>query len=1167
MAFNPTDEQKQAIYTKENALVSAAAGSGKTAVLVSRVIDRFTDKENTLWADRALIVTFTNTAAAELRVRIEKKLNEAIEEDPYSQLLQRQKILLNNAKISTIDNFCMTFVKENFEKAGVDPSFKIAANSDLKMLESSCMMQLMNEQFEAKDGAFLSLLEYIGAEYDDTALVECIKLIYNYSNNMPYPEHWIERVVEKYKAFANGGDSEWLIDRMKHAKEFYREAIEPINNAVGAIEMNEEAHNKYGDNIYYIKKFIYKALDIIDAGEWNALHSHAASYAPPGFLKISAKLKSEESVYAKELRDKAQNLVKKGNAYFDLDEDAVRGEIAASVPHIEKIAELVIKFRNMMAAELTARGLMRFDMVEQAALQLITEYKDGKIVPSADAKDYISAYDAVMVDEYQDTNDLQDTLFNALSDNQKNLFCVGDAKQSIYRFRGANPHNFIEKKKLYQPDTVECRFGLRVDLSGNFRSRAGICEYVNRLFSFIMHEDVADIEYDEREQLKPLAEIEPCNEPSVEHHFVDLAAVIDDPILAPYTKDEKKVFAEATVIANLISDIVKRPPFIYENKVFRRAEYKDITILVSSPSVNGALFAKVLEDSGIPVALNSNSVFSSNEAFTVFSLLRVINNPFDDISMLGILTSSIYRFTADEIAEIKGTYKRSHLISSVTLAAKNGNTKAAEFIADLSYFREVNIVSKVYDLIKLIYDKTNFCGIVSRLPDGEARKRNLMAIQSLAASFEGDGKRNLREFLKVVEESRDKDIKAELPYAGNAVSITSIHSSKGLQFPICILAETGHGFNFQDGNKSLLIDEHYGFSLKYFDEDKSEKNNTIIRKLMAKYYRSQVLAEQARLLYVALTRAEHKLIVTGCFDNLKDSISALSDMSFVDNGRMRAMHFRTAKNFSNWILADEVMADADKYIAYLSEGTACEEIHTEIAFNPVEKTVESEADADTVAKLLKNYDYKYPYEELLSVESKASVTDIVHKADEEKYQFTSRPAFMNEKGMSAAEKGTATHKFMQYCDFAKCKVSLEDECTRLYEYGYLTYEESDAVNMENVKKFFESPLYARIESSSFVKREFNFIANFPASTVKIDLSPELADENVLIQGAVDLLFEEDGELVILDFKTDRNKEEAELVAAYREQLEIYAKACEKLLSRKVKELDIYSFSLGKAITI
>lgn len=1178
MAFEPTKKQEKAINANENMLVSAAAGSGKTAVLVER-ITRLLTMDKPVMANRVLIVTFTNSAAAELRSRIEKSLNSRLKEKPDDRNLQEQLILLNNAKISTIDTFCMNFVRDNFERAGIDPAFKIVNASDLKLIESTIMMRLLNEWFLSDDEDFKSLLAYISDKDDDSVLQEYIWKIYNYSRQMPYPNEWINRVVEKYEAFADGIDSEWLIKALELIKLKANEVARIMNNAISALALNADAYKAYYAKYNYRLEIAEKISNCCLNGDWDGVYNLLHNFKLPGGGSLKPEQKDVNFEYAESLKDMAEDILRnkqKAGSIVNIvygDIAFLRKEIRESVPFIKKLAQLINIYASELENELKSRGFMTFSMVAQTALSLVSQYKNGKVVPSDDVKEFISDYDVVMVDEYQDTNDLQDCLFNILSDNQKNLFCVGDAKQSIYRFRGANPRNFINKKKLYKEENEEDRLGLRVDLAGNFRSRHEICYFVNRVLSFIMHEDVADIEYDEKEQLDPLAKFHESDIKEVENHYIDLAAVARSGSFGETDNVNKKIYAEANVIAKIIKDTINAKHIIKTKESaehpdgLKEIDYGDITILTKSPKRVADAYAAVLRAHGIPVSVPETGIFNSDEVQSIISLFKIIENPFDDISLLAALTSVIFGFTIDEIAEIRGKNNKCKLISALSLEAKSGNSKAKFFIDELSDLRERNIVLKIYELIDLIFEKTNYQGIISRQEDGELKKNNLSNLRNLAFSFEADGKKSLKEFLRVMDQVEDNDVKKNLPYCGNSVRIGSIHSSKGLQFPVCIVADCDKKFRFDDSTNALLMDEYYGFSLKHYSDVNNTSNDTLIRTLMSQFSRDQILAEEVRLLYVALTRAEEKLITVTCFDDFKKNIESLKDMSFVDNGRMRPYYFKNTTRYSDWLFAEDFCHDSKPFLDYLTTDEANEFIHTSFEEATVMAAETNKPDEKTVNILKANYAKDYPFAELLYVEAKASVTDIVHKSDELKYQFTSRPDFMNDGGMSAAGRGTSTHKFMQFCDYEAAVLSVKNECDRLYEAGYLTLDEANAVNISAVESFFSSSLYTRIKNAQSVKKEMNFLSEFPARFVHNELSAQYDDEMIIVQGAVDLLFIEEDEIVIVDFKTDRNKDESELIAAYAEQLKIYGMAAEALLGKKLRELIIYSFSLGKEIVI
>ncbi len=1162
MRFEPTVEQSRAIYSKENTLVSAAAGSGKTAVLVHRVIEKFKDTENKLMADRVLIVTFTNAAAAELKLRIERMLDEEIGNDPDNEHLRQQKMLLPAAQICTIDSFCISFVRDNFERAGVVPSFKMADNADARMLLSASLIKLMNDEFNSGNNEFLQILDFVGAVYDEKNLSDCIKSIFEYSRKMPYPDKWIEWVVKNYEDFAYGKSDAWFLEGIELYRKYVDEVLNIITKALEVLELNEAAYEKYSESIIYIYDFILNMQSLCDLGDWDKIYSAVSDFAPPAFKRLSSDLKDANSEYAAEMKKKAVDLFKKGNKLIYGTKEMLRLEIMDSLGYLRKMAELTVKLSKIYGDELRSRGLLTFDMVEQMALEIISEYRDGEILPSDDAGIFCGLFDEVLVDEYQDTNNLQDTLFSILSDNERKLFCVGDAKQSIYRFRGANPLNFIEKKKYYKSADEGERRGLRIDLSGNFRSRKGICDYVNRLFSLIMHEEYAQIEYDSREALIPLAKFPESNAPEVEKYFIDFENFDDNYDLTGSGRI-RATKAEGHFIARKILSVLEEPPFIKDGDTLRKARLSDIVILLRTGDVGGT-FSRILKEYGIGTVVSSNSLLDTDEVATLLSILKVINNPYDDVALLTALTSPVFGFTINEIAEIRGSGKREFLMASLTRSAKT-NQKVSDFLKFIRQAEEVSIVSKISNVIDFIFETTNFTGIVSRLHDGENKKSALMTIRNFAASFEAEGKRTLREFLKAIDGMIDKDFNPDIPYSKNSVRITTIHSSKGLQYPVCILADIEHNFNFLDTRKPQIQNEKHGFSFKYYDEDATDSSETLLRVLMSEYEKNAILAEEVRLLYVALTRAEDRLIITASVPDLKKKIEPLMNFDFVSDGRMREFVFRQSKCYSDLIFADEFLHSADDYIAYFNSDTPCSSVVTvlpEVSAPSEERAV---ADDRLVAELGSLYCEEYPYSELLSIESKASVTSVVHKADALKFQFSTRPAFMHEGGLTATEKGTATHAFMQYADYGAAKVSVEAEAEKLYEAGFLTYEQFKAVDENAVMTFFNGALAGRIAKAADIRREMNFLTEFPAAELHPEVADRLADEKIIVQGAVDLLFVEEGKIVIVDFKTDRNKDEDELKAAYAEQLRIYGRACEDILKMPVSELYIYSFTLGKAI--
>lgn len=1166
MAFKPTKEQELAIFQKGSIIVSAAAGSGKTAVLVERVVQMLCNKENPVMADKLLVVTFTNAAAAELRFRIEKRLSEEFDKSPDDILLQKQRILINNAKICTIDSFCIDFIKENFENSGLNPNFKIADNPTLHTLERTAMSALVNECFDRKDEEFLKLLQFFGDDYDDSKLQKCIYQIFDFSRHMPFPNMWLERVVSQYKEHAHNECSLWYDSALEAVEDIAVDASLEIEQAIKFLELSPAAYEKYFENYNYFYETSNEIVRLCNDKEWDSIYSIVNSLKAPACKRLSSEDKTKSVLHSIELRDASKKALSKIKSIVYTTRSGLISETNYILPFVRKIVELVSGFEQKLYELLTKQDLITFYIAEQKVLEMLACQKDGKIEPADTAQGFIDKYDAILVDEYQDTNSLQDMLFNILSDNSGKLFCVGDMKQCIYKFRGSNPMNFLEKKEnavLF--DQRKADETLRVDLGCNFRSRPEICEFINGVFTKILYRKNSDFDYDENEKLVPMAQYPENSDSKVEAHFIDYKSVLENSDI----ELESKLYAEANIIANVILETVSKEPFLRDGDGLRKANFGDITILVRSIREKGEILMKVLKERGIPVSVSSSDVLDSDEVQTLIALLKVINNPSDDISLLTVMTSPIFAFSMRELAEIRGLHKYGSVMSSVSAAAKNGSKKAVGFIDTLARLRRKNIVMPVSLLIDEIFEETNLLNIVSAMENGDVKRMNLLSLQKFANSFEGDSKQDLRSFISYFSELENRDF--SLTSQGeNCVTVMSIHKSKGLQFPVCILANTTNQFNQQDLRDSIIINEKFGFANVYYNADDEKVENTVLRTLMQHDEKKNLLAEELRIFYVALTRAEEKLIVVASYNDLKDEVNKKCAQLDVSGSTEKVEYslFRKNISYADWLL-ESLLIDGHKDA--ILGNSANENIIAHHCIDPISfdstEMVTAEPEYNNSENLKKVYAYSYPYAELLGLQSKSSVTELVHKADDKKYRFTKRPAFMQERGLSSAEKGTAVHKVMERADFAKCKIELSSELERLYENMYLSEAEYEAVDIQVLKQFFDSELCDRIIRSKLVKREMRFLTEFPAKDLSSGLSPLCGEEMIVVQGAIDLLFEEDGKIVIVDFKTDRTKDESELLAAYSEQLKIYAKACSKLLKLPVGELIIYSFSAGKAIFV
>lgn len=1165
MAFNPTNEQREAIYSDGSILVSAAAGSGKTAVLVERVANLLVNAKPRVSADKLLIVTFTNAAAAELRSRIDKRLSEEFDLRPDDAEIQMQRILLNNAKICTIDSFCLDFIKENFEYSGVNPSFKIAEGSSVKMLEKQAMSALINDCFEKGEERFHNLLDFLGGNFDDSKLTECIFDLFNFSRNMPYPTLWLDNIVKDYSEFASGKSDKFVAEGLNIVADIFENALEYANKSVEILKTDPVCFGKWGLNFTYFAEISSSLLSLANRNEWDACRQTAKTIKAPALKRVPDELKTDTILLALEYRDMAKELIKSSLSVLSDNLADLRKETEYISLHLSYLVELVKEYENRLYGLLDEQNLITFYKSEQTVLQLLTELEGDKIKPSNLAKFYAEQFDAVLVDEYQDTNSLQDMIFNILSDGGKKLFCVGDAKQSIYKFRGANPLNFIDKKDsaAYSKDR-NADETLRIDLKCNFRSRAEVCEYSNRLFEKLMSRKNALIEYDDAEKLSPEADFPSCDEPAAETHFVDFAALSNDEVL----NAENATIAEAHKISDLILQSMEKSPFIRTNDKsgLRKARFSDFTILVRAMKGKGTTYIKTLRERGIPVTASVSDTIDSDEVNTLISLLKIINNPSDDIALLTVLTSPVFMFTINDIAIFRTQNRYKSIYSALIKASENGDVKSEKFIQLLSSLRKINVTSSLSELIEEIFDRTNLLNVFSANGEDTARM-NLLSVQAFAETFEQDRKRDIRSFISYFEELDNRDFKLSTE-SSDCVTVMTIHSSKGLQFPVCIVAGCGNDFYFPDLRSSYYVDELYGVSFSYYlDDEKKEKN--LVRTLMKKDMEKQFLAEEMRLLYVALTRAVDKLIVMVTYRDMHKKLPKMVETAYksLSSDRFSSVLYSQCKSYADWLVAAFSLSGDGSQMLAQKDGNGILFHKTTGHASVCENVEEIYPDANISNELKSAYCRKYPYEEILEVESKASVTNLVHKADTDKYRFISRPAFLNSGGLTSAEKGTAVHKIMQYANFEICKSNLDSELERLHENFYLSDAEYESIDREVLSAFFSSTLCKRIIESSSLRREFKFLTEFSATELKVDLDVKYTDEMIVVQGAVDLIFEENGRLIIVDFKTDANKDESAFTQAYSEQLELYSKACEKLLKKPIGELILYSFSLQKEIII
>lgn len=1164
MAFEPTITQQQAINTKGNILVSAAAGSGKTAVLVERVIKKLCDRQNPTRADELLIVTFTNAAAAEMRSRIEKRLDEECKKHPEDINLLLQKNLLNNAKICTIDSFCIDLVRENFDKLGVSPDFKIGEETDLNAINESVIYSIINRYFEEKKPVFLNLLDVIGSEFDERNFVDFIFSLYNFSRQLPFPKKWYKMILESYSCGIFNKENLWYKYSFSKAQKITSNMLKTIDIAIENISTVEKATDAYLPAFLNAKEKIERLYEIATEGEWdgfyNALYSYELIKLPVvrGLGEFGLVNCAKETY--KYLNGKVLEPLFK---FFYNNFSFINNQFKKLYPSIVLLISILTEFEEKVFEEYCEQNVFTFHNTEHLALELLCK-EDGEIRISDNAKEILNQYSEVMVDEYQDTNDLQDLLFHILSDYDKKLFVVGDVKQSIYAFRGANPENFLKKKQAYVSlDSAIDNMSQKIILGNNFRSKDQICNFVNFFFGLFMQEETGNIIYDEEERLVSSAKFPSISEKAVSFDIVDcLDAHTNSNIL------------EARSIAEFIEKTINGEPCVkQDDSTLRKAKYGDFAILLRGVTNKAPTLVTELEARGIPVNINVNNFVDSIEISTFLSLIQVLDNPKNDIALATVMLSPIFGFSTDEMAKIRTQSRYGDLYTAVIFAAENGNTRTKEFLSKIEYYRLKAVTTPLPRLIMTLLVETEYLNLVTAMRDGNRRRNNLLLLCDLAANFNTEKNNSLKAFCEyVIKFSSTGAASGD----GDSVKIMSIHASKGLQFPICIISSTASRFNDSESRNSYAYSTKYGLGFKYYDEEDSQKYSTISREVILDDIKNTSLEEELRLLYVAMTRAQDKLHFVASYSNFEKSLNTYCDLLMSSDCKIDNTLFLRTNCYADWLLLS-ILLHPENNLIEKCNGIIPVSNDSEVALRVIngaslEKTIQAptensaKANSVFVDTLKENFSYKYPFSQLCDIQSKISVSVLVNMAESEKFAFTAKPDFMNKDGVSSAGRGTAMHKVIEFFDFSSSDC-IEDEIERLYEWQFISLAEKESLDISALEKFFKSDIFGRIKASDKVEREMRFLSEIPACEIRDNLNDDIKNEKITVQGAVDVCFVEDEELVILDFKTDRVDDAEELAKSYGEQLNAYAKACEKIFGLKVKEKLIYSFAKSQLVKI
>lgn len=1252
-----TAEQLDAITEKGcNLLVAAAAGAGKTAVLVERIIRKIMDEADPVDIDRLLIVTYTKAAATEMRERIAEAISAVLESNPGSKNVQRQLTLLNKASITTIHSFCLDVIRSNFQNIDIDPGFRIADETEATLLKLEVLNELFEEQYEKEDGNkdFFELLECYGGNRDDQALQDMVLNVYDFVQSSPWPRKWLDEMTERFNSQEAGdfGNTPWgkvllqsVMLELEGLGEMLSHAVGALDHAVGLEkyrsvllqdQSNLESLRKQGDGSP-------KSGDTSPVSPlWDDLYVRFQNLEFGRLPTAGRDCDKEKQEYVKIIRDDVKTRLRKiREGVFSTDSAGIMNDMESLYPVMKCLTRLVSEFNERYAKKKSSKSIVDFNDLEHFCLQILSDKgEDGELVPSDVALGYRERFAEILVDEYQDSNLVQESILNLISKagtDKPNVFMVGDVKQSIYRFRQARPELFMEKYGAYSAGKGEPY--RKILLYRNFRSRREVVDAVNFIFKQIMSERVGELDYSETEALNHGAVFaeNPVESAAVggetELLIVQTGGIGDENSgdvengngqaeTADETDGEEmldNIQCEARLAAKRIRKIMlpddKGKEFLIfdkAKKAYRRVEYKDIVILLRTTKNWSDIFMEELTNRGIPAFADTGAgFFKTAEVQVVLSLLQIIDNPLQDIPLLSVLRSPICGFTTDELAELRLADRKSLLFEALQKLADGGagkiSEKASIFLDKLKIWRDISLYMSTDRLLWRLYDETGYYETVGALPSGEQRQANLRILFERARKFEETSYKGLFNFISFIDKLKssrgDMGSAKMLGENDNVVRIMSIHKSKGLEFPVVILSGCGKKFNLQDMNKSILLHQDLGFGPDVVDHRERLSYPSVPKQAIREKIKIETLSEEMRILYVAMTRAREKLIITGAVGDIAKAAAKWAQSAGVRDSKLPPYEMLKGARYLDWI-GPALLRHKDCGGLRESAGIASSFSGTLIAdpsiwritiwnksdiqggkldqttdedgilrwLDSTEGTVHDDGLRERITEIL---DWDYPFEEASGIPAKVSVTELKRRFDSVFSEdagalpaslpiLVAKPKFLEErKGLSAAEAGTILHFVMQHLDFHRS--CIEAQIDEMVTKELLTVQQAQSVDKGSIYRFLATHLGGRMLSAGGINREVPFNIEIPCSEI-YGGTGEMArkNETMLLQGVIDCYFDEPDGIVLLDYKTDYVPGgRTEIIRErYRLQIGYYSRALETLTGRRVKERYIYLFRSG-----
>ncbi len=1174
-----TQSQKNAIYAQNGSLlVSAAAGSGKTAVLVERVIERITDPVRPVDADRLLVVTFTRAAAAEMKERISLKLDELIAENPLDSALRRQQLLLSKANISTIHSFCSELVRENFFALDISPDFRLAEESELAILKAEAINNVLEELYENEDEAFSLFADYFSTAKSDYLLQQVVLKLYEFLCAHPFPESWLQKKERMYSQECPVTETQWGRVTVDYAQDAARFCLALAANSLALFEERPQLGDALRSLLQLDLKFTQGLCETVASSPWDEIRGYLSSFdfsarfqSARGYKDDAVKLKIQSS------RDLLKKTVKSLCSLFTQSEQQCRDDIRELAPLVHELFSAVRLFSREYEKRKREKNIADFNDLEHWALSLlVTETPSGaEFTPQAQAA--AKRFAEVMVDEYQDANEIQDLIFRALSGDGKRLFVVGDVKQSIYGFRQAMPEIFLRRKDAYALyDPALDNYPAKIILDKNFRSRQGVTDAVNFVFRRLMSKEVGGMEYTQEEELAAGAQYEADATPDMVFHLLDSGAQNED------CAD----VLEARHIAHMIHSYMESHQ-VTENGARRAAKYSDFCILLRSATTHASVYVKELMALGIPASSQSSDGFlCAREVAVMVSFLRLIDNPLQDIPLLNVMLSPVYGFTPDDLAQMRILKPKGRLYFALKAYEREGSLPARQLLADLEDCRTLAATAPTDLLIHFIYTRTGYPALVRSRKNGALGLSNLRLLQEYAKNYEQSSGGGLSGFVRYIdrleEQSCDLKTNAAALSQSESVRVMSIHHSKGLEFPFCFLAATARSFN-SDKTDEVLLHAELGIGIRRKDTQRMCRYSTMPRGAVSLELERDGKSEELRVLYVAMTRAREKLIVLSTQKNPRRYLETMASRLTGESAVLPYI-VRGASCISNWITQCALMhpdGDELRELAGMPRIIECEPClpwEISIIEGEMPAVLEEPAEAAQTEKLASAQPFDltpvirritscYPYQTLSSIPVKVSASELSHEESRGEYAFSARPAFLQKEKMTGAQRGVALHAFMQFADFKAFLASPQGELARLTEQGFITNEQRQAVPLGQINACLQSGVMRRFLRAEKQYREFRFTVKIKAGLADSGLKPPYSDEEIILQGAVDCAFEEAGGIVIVDYKTDRVKAMEELRSRYHTQLELYRRAMEQCTGLPVRECVLYSFHLNGSIEV